>query len=263
MMDTPRSPHQHDEPPAVLAGRHPVEEALRDSPGRVLNVLVLRGHKGSPTDRILDACRAAGVRFKLTDKAELDRLYKGPHQGVVALLAPMDNVTPEDLAASLDKVPLPLIVALDQVQDPHNVGALARTLLALGGAGLILPRHGAARLGPGALKASAGARSRRPGARVTNLAQTLDELAMHGMEIYCAATGPGAASCYEARLELPAVLVLGNEEQGIRPGVAKRCGSRLTIPMPGGFDSLNVAQAGAILISHFARAALQPRGSGR
>lgn len=263
MMDTPRSPHQHDEPPAVLAGRHPVEEALRDSPGRVLNVLVLRGHKGSPTDRILDACRAAGVRFKLTDKAELDRLYKGPHQGVVALLAPMDNVTPEDLAASLDKVPLPLIVALDQVQDPHNVGALARTLLALGGAGLILPRHGAARLGPGALKASAGALSRLPVARVTNLAQTLDELAMHGMEIYCAATGPGAASCYEARLELPAVLVLGNEEQGIRPGVAKRCGSRLTIPMPGGFDSLNVAQAGAILISHFARAALQPRGSGR
>ncbi|EPR34501.1 RNA methyltransferase, TrmH family, group 3 [Alkalidesulfovibrio alkalitolerans DSM 16529] len=260
MTDTP---HFHDEQPTILAGRHPVEEALRDSPGRVLNVLVLRGHKGGPTDRILDACRASGVRFKLAEKAELDRLYKGPHQGVVALLAPMENVTLDDLTTAMEKAPLPLIVALDQVQDPHNVGALARTLLALGGAGLILPKHGAARLGPGALKASAGALSRLPVARVTNLAQALDALAMHGLEIHCASTGPGATSCYEARLDLPAVLVLGNEGQGVRPGVAKRCGSRLTIPMTGGFDSLNVAQAGAILISHFARAALQPRGSGR
>lgn len=257
MTNTPQS---HDEPPAILVGRHPVEEILRDSPGRVLNVLVVRGQKGGPTDRILDACRAAGVRFKLADKAELDRIYKGPHQGVVAMLAPMENVTPDDLAAAMKTAPLPLIVALDQVQDPHNVGALARTLLALGGAGLILPKHGAARLGPGALKSSAGALSRLPVARVTNLAQTLDALAMLGMEIYCAATGPSATSCYEARLVLPAVLVLGNEEQGIRPGVAKRCGSRLTIPMPGGFDSLNVAQAGAILISHFARSVTATKG---
>ncbi|EPR44024.1 RNA methyltransferase, TrmH family, group 3 [Desulfovibrio sp. X2] len=241
----------------LVVGRHPVSEALSAHPERVEAVLVQRGLKGETTDRILDACRAAHVRFRLCEKSELDRLYSGPHQGVAAMVAPMAFRELDDLLAGLMDAPLPLLVVLDQVQDPHNVGALARSLLAFGAAGLVLPKHGAARLGAGAFKASAGALSRLPVARVTNLAQALDRLADEGLPIYCAAAGPGSESLFEARLHLPAALVLGNEEKGVRQGLSKRCAAALEIPMPGGFDSLNVAQAGTVIASHFARAVFE------
>ena len=153
----------------------------------------------------------------------------------------------EDAIAQM-KAPLPLVVALDQVQDPGNVGTLCRTLYALGGAGVILPRHNSAYLGPAAHRAAAGALERLPVARVTNLAHALDEAEEAGFSIYGAGCGPDAADAFEHAMQLPAVLVLGNEDKGLRPGVAKRCGRMLRIPLARKFDSLNVAQAGAILL---------------
>jgi len=244
----------------VVAGRHPVAEVLAAHPERVESVLVQKGLKDAATDRILDACRVAGVRYRLAGREELDRLWRGVHQGVVALIVPLDFKTLDDVLAGLHDAPLPLIVALDQVQDPRNVGALVRSLHAFGAAGLVLPKHGSSRLGAGAWKSSTGALAHFPVARVTNLAQSLDRLENEGLPIYCAEAGPGAQSLYAARLHLPAVLVLGNEENGVRQGVAKRCGVKLMIPMPGGFDSLNVAQAGAVIASHFAAARQAPRG---
>lgn len=244
----------------LVAGRHPVAEMLAAHPERVESVLVQKGLRDAATSAILDACRTGGVRFRLAAREELDRLWKGAHQGVVAQVVPLEFKTLDDLLDGLLGAPLPLLVALDQVQDPRNVGALARTLLAFGAAGLILPKHNSSRLGAGAWKASAGALARLPVARVTNLAQSLDRLENEGLPIYCAATGPGARNLYEERLHLPAVLVLGNEEKGVRQGVTKRCGVKLQIPMPGGFDSLNVGQAGAVIASHFAAARLARKG---
>ena len=141
-------------------------------------------------------------------------------------------------------------MALDQVQDAGNAGALARTLYALGGAGMLLPKHNSVFLGAAAIKASAGALPLLPVARAPNLSRALETLQAEGFKIY--STGSEGVSVFTAELTLPAVLVLGNEEKGVRPGVEKQAGETLCIPLARDFDSLNVAQAGAIFTAAFA-----------
>ena len=156
----------------------------------------------------------------------------------------------EKVLAAVADAPLPLMLALDQVQDPGNVGTLCRTLYSLGGAGMLLPRHNSAYLGPAARRAAAGALEHLPVAQVTNLARALDSAEEAGLTIYGAggAKGPHSLDAFTDRMRLPAVLVLGNEDKGLRPGVAKRCAHMLRIPLARPFDSLNVAQAGAVLL---------------
>lgn len=240
---------------ALLPGRKPVLETLEAAPERVELVFVQRGLHGKDLDRVLDLCRERRVRFKLTDRAELDRLVRGNHQGVAARLAACPSLDLDDLLAGVKDAPLPLILALDQVQDPGNAGALARSLYALGGAGIVLPRDHSVHLGPAAMKASAGALARLPVARVVNLSRALEACDEAGLRIYCARAGEGAANAFDAALDMPAVLVLGNEEKGVRPGVEKRCHGALALPLARGFDSLGVAQAGAMLMALFARQA--------
>ena len=140
-------------------------------------------------------------------------------------------------------------MALDQVQDPGNVGTICRTLYALGGAGIILPQHNSAYLGPAARRAAAGALEKLPVTRVTNLGHALDSAEEAGLTIYGAGgDGPSSLNAFDEPMQLPAVLVLGNEDKGLRPGVAKRCAHTLRIPLARSFDSLNVAQAGAVLL---------------
>ena len=130
------------------------------------------------------------------------------------------------------------------------MGTLCRTLYALGGAGLLLPRHNSAYLGPAARRAAAGALEHLPVAQVTNLAHALDSAEEAGLTIYGAggSPGPNSLNAFADNMRLPAVLVLGNEDKGLRPGVAKRCAHMLRIPLARPFDSLNVAQAGAVLL---------------
>ncbi|WP_051384438.1 RNA methyltransferase [Cupidesulfovibrio termitidis] len=183
------------------------------------------------------------------------------HQGVIARVFDAGFAEFGDILRDAPDAPLPLIVALDQVQDPGNVGTLARTLYALGAAGLVVVRHGGAALGGAAARAAAGALEKLPVAKVTNLARALDEADEAGYTIYAAGgaapdadgkPGSGPRNPFTEPLRTPAVLVLGNEDSGIRPNVAKRCHFTLSIPMARDFDSLNVAQAGAILVGCFA-----------
>lgn len=183
------------------------------------------------------------------------------HQGVIARVFDAGFADLGDILRDAPDAPLPLIVALDQVQDPGNVGTLARTLYAMGAAGLVVVRHGGAALGGAAARAAAGALEKLPVTKVTNLARALDEADEAGYTIYAAGGSitdgdgkPGTAPLnpFTEPLRTPAVLVLGNEDTGIRPNVAKRCHFTLTIPMARDFDSLNVAQAGAILVGCFA-----------
>jgi 23S rRNA (guanosine2251-2'-O)-methyltransferase len=226
-----------------------VRELLETAPRRVDAVVMRRDRHGKDMADILDLCRAAGVRFKFAPKEDLDRLCGGAsHQGVAALLAAapladLGDVLDSGLAASL-----PVVLALDQVQDTGNVGALARTLYALGGGGMVIPKHEAARLGPGAARASAGALSRLAVHKAVNLSRALETFSDRGYAIVCAADDPDAADAFAARLPFPMVLVLGNEDKGIRSCVAKRCDLKLRIPFARDFDSLNVAQAGAIIL---------------
>ena len=266
----------------LLPGIKPVLEMLHSAPERVDAVFLRKGRHGSDMAAIVDACRAAGVRFSLLDPPSFARVYSGNSQGVVARLFEAGFTDLDDLLSSVMDAPLPLALALDQVQDPGNAGTLARTLYALGGAGMIAPRHNGVYLGAAASKAAAGALERLPVAKAANLGQAVDSAKKLGFTIYGAAvaqtpekvTLPGGKAdharknalpilpvlnAYTATFRLPALLILGSEESGIRPGLEKRCDYLLSIPMLRDFDSLNVAQAGGIIISCFAREALAGR----
>lgn len=212
-------------------------------------------------------------RNDTTGPSRAARPSRPSHQGVIARVFDAGFAELGDILRDAPDAPLPLIVALDQVQDPGNVGTLARTLYALGAAGLIVVRHGGAALGGAAARAAAGALEKLPVTKVTNLARALDEADEAGYTIYAAGGSAGGTDAdvaserkdgkggkhasaplnpFTEPLRTPAVLVLGNEDTGIRPNVAKRCHFTLTIPMARDFDSLNVAQAGAILVGCFA-----------
>ena len=244
----------------LLPGIKPVLELVEAQPERIDMVYVRKGRPGGESARVLDACREAGVRFALVPEEALARMAgRAGHQGVVARLRESNSWLPwPELLARATQAPLPLLLALDQVQDPGNVGTLARTLYALGGAGLILPRHNSAFLGPGAHRAAAGALEHLPLAQVINLARAVEEAAQAGFSCYAAQLREDSLNALSAPLRLPALLVLGNEDKGIRPGVARRCDHNLAIPFLRSFDSLNVAQAGGILIACLARAHMTP-----
>lgn len=247
------------EPEAVLlSGVKPVLELLQSDPDRVDVLFIRKGLRTRETALMLDICRAASVRFALVESAALDRMcadsHQLRHQGVAARLRQLPALSLENLLEAVPSAPLPLLLALDQVQDPGNVGTLARTLYALGGAGLLLPRHNSAYLGGAARRAAAGALERLPVACVPNLGHALDLAEEVGLTVV-GTGGEGGLDAFSAPLPLPAVLVLGNEGKGLRPGVAKRCAYMLRIPMVRKFDSLNVAQAGAITLGLYARQA--------
>ncbi len=236
-------------PDEVVPGRKPVRELVAQSPGRIDAVVVRRDSHGRDMADILDACRAAGVRFRFAPREDLDRLCPGvSHQGVVALVSSAELTGLDEVGQAGHDAPLPVLLALDQVQDTGNVGALARTLYALGGGGLIVAKHEAARLGAGAARASAGALSRLPVHKAVNMSRALEACSDQGFAVVCATDDPDASDAFTARFPSPMVLVLGNEDKGIRPCVARRCDVRLRIPFSREFDSLNVAQAGAILL---------------
>ena len=237
----------------IVAGRNPVQEMLLSSPESIDLLYLQKGRQDKNFERTIQRCKNFNIRYKITDKAELTRIFSGNHQGIIARVASLAFKEFNELLATMSNAPLPLLVVLDQVQDPGNIGVLSRTLLALGASGIVVPRHGGAFLGPAAVKASSGALIRLPVARVTNIAQALDKALDLGLNIYGATMEEGSSSLYEAKLFTPAILVLGGEEKGIRPGVKKRCQELVHVPFKREFDSLNVAQAGAILVSEFLR----------
>lgn len=159
-----------------MPGMKPVLELLERNPERVDMVYVRRGRAGADSARLLDLCREYGVRFSLVGDDALARMAAhAGHQGVIARLRETAFMPWETFLAQAADAPLPLMVALDQVQDPGNVGTLARTLFAMGGAGLILPRHNSAFLGPGARRSAAGALERLPITQVVNLSRAVKE----------------------------------------------------------------------------------------
>lgn len=241
----------------VLCGLKPVLELLETHPERIDAIWLRKGRRSPETQHILDRCRAAGIRFSLTDATSLDRLVgeRAQHQGIAARLFATGFADFSNLLATGAVAPLPLLVVLDQVQDPGNAGTLARTLHALGGAGLVVPRHNGVYLGAAARRAAAGALEQLPVAKVMNIGRAMTEARRAGWHVYGAAgeTGETNVNALAAALRLPALLVLGGEEKGLRPHVREKCDELLRIPMLRPFDSLNVAQAGAILIACFAR----------
>jgi 23S rRNA (guanosine2251-2'-O)-methyltransferase len=232
---------------SVTAGRNPVRELLESTPKRIDTVLVRKGQRDAKVQEIVSLADENRIKVQFVDDVALRRLYSGSHQGVVAITAAVEYAELDILIASVKDAPLPVLLALDQVQDPGNLGAMARTAWALGAAGIIVPRHGGAYIGAGAMRSSAGALHHLPVARVTNMSQALDACADAGLSVLCA--DAEGEDLYKAAIDLPAVLVLGGEGKGVRHGVGKHCQKRLAVPLRRTFDSLNVAQAAAICLA--------------
>jgi 23S rRNA (guanosine2251-2'-O)-methyltransferase len=248
----------------VLYGLHPVEEALRAGKRRFDRVLVARerhGERPDPRiDKLLAQCREAGVRVSLEPREQLTQLAKtAAHQGVVALVRPQEFLTLEDLfaphparAQSAAPGVSRLILALDGIEDPQNLGALLRVADGAGVDGVLLTERRAAPLTAAAVKASAGAAEHLRIARVVNLVRALEELKHHDLWIV-GLDERGSTDYNQFDLTGDLVLVLGREGAGLHDLVRRTCDHLLRIPMAGQVSSLNVSAAGAVVLFEAAR----------
>lgn len=239
----------------ILYGHHPVSEALRRDAQRVEELLLQREVRGRAA-LLLAMARQAGVRCVQADRGVLTQMAGTPHhQGVVARVAARAYASLDELLSVPSQRREPaLFLALDQIQDPGNVGNLLRTAEALGVHGVILPRHHAAGLTAHAAKAAAGALEHLAVARVGNLGHTLDVLRREGCWVIGAsASAPAGQAPWEVDFRGPVALVLGSEGRGLRPLVARGCDVLTRIPLAGRVGSLNVAAAGAALLYEVAR----------
>jgi 23S rRNA (guanosine2251-2'-O)-methyltransferase len=214
-----------------------------------------------PVAGIVVAARAAGVLVEDRDRAALDRAAGegAPHQGVVAWLGPFDYADLDALLAAAPPGAPPLVLALDGVEDPRNLGAILRSAYLLGAAGVIIPEHRAAPVTPAVAKASAGASELLPVALVTNLVRALDELRERGLWRAAIHDAPGAQPIAALDAALPLCLVLGAEGSGVRPLVARACDFHAVIPMArAAVGSFNVAVAAAIALYEVSRRRAAP-----
>ena len=231
---------------AVLSGIHPIAEALRA--GRPLDrVLVASGAGGPRLQEIIDRARQAGVPVRFEQRAALDRLAGTPaHQGVVALGAAQKYADLDSVAAA------ELLVVLDGVEDPHNLGAIIRTAHAAGASGVVIPERRAAGVTDVVAKAAAGALEHLPVIRVTNLNRTLEDLKKRGYWIY-GLDERGTEAYDEAEFSRPTALVLGAEGKGLHEQVRKHCDVLVRIPMEGEIASLNVSVAEGVVLFEWKR----------
>ncbi|MEE0883607.1 MAG: 23S rRNA (guanosine(2251)-2'-O)-methyltransferase RlmB [Faecalimonas sp.] len=236
----------------VIEGRNAVIEAFRS---------------GKPVDKlfVLDGCQDGAIRtivreakkhdtiLKFVTKERLDQLSETKkHQGVIAYAAAYEYSEVEDIFALAEKKGEdPFIILLDNIEDPHNLGAIIRTANLAGAHGVIIPKHRAVGLTATVAKTSAGALNYTPVAKVTNLAKTMEELKERGLWFVCA--DMGGESMYRLNLTGPIGLVIGNEGEGVSRLVKEKCDFIASIPMKGDIDSLNASVAAGVLAYEIVR----------
>jgi 23S rRNA (guanosine2251-2'-O)-methyltransferase len=232
---------------AVLSGIHPVMEALRA--GRPLErVLVAQGAGGPRVQAVIDLARQAEVPVRFEPRTALDRLAgSAAHQGIVALgaakkYADLDSVAPR----------AGLLVVLDGVEDPHNLGAIIRTAHAAGAAGVVIPERRAASITDVVAKAAAGALEHLPVVRATNINRALEDLKQKGYWVY-GLDERGTEDYDRVEYSEPTALVLGGEGKGLHEQVRRHCDVLVRIPMAGKISSLNVSVAAGIVLFEWKR----------
>ncbi len=231
----------------ILYGRNSVLEALKG--GRALNKVYLQnGLKPGMMKDVFALAKEAGVPVETVAAERLDALSgKARHQGVLALAAPVRYYELEEvLALAASKGEEPFLVLLDEVQDPHNVGAIIRTAAAAGVHGVLIPKRRSCQISPAVSRASAGAVEYVPVVRIGNVAQTLDALKKNGL--WAVGADMAGEEYTRADLKGPLVLVVGGEGKGMTRLVKEKCDFTVSIPMLGGVSSLNASVASAILL---------------
>lgn len=237
----------------VIEGRNAVLEALR-SGVRIERIMVAEGLKPNPaTSEIAGLADEAGVPVERVARATLDaRSSRGAHQGVVAIATPFRYAELEDVIRSIEGHTRALVVVLDHVTDPGNLGAIIRTVEVAGGSAVIIPRERSAGVGPIVHKAAAGATSHLPIVRVVNIGQAISALVDAGMWV-CGADERANEDLWHAPLEGRLALVMGAEGAGLSRLVRERCDFLVSIPVAGRVASLNVAQATSVLAFEWVR----------
>jgi 23S rRNA (guanosine2251-2'-O)-methyltransferase len=236
----------------TIEGRNAVMEAFRA--GKTIDKLfVLKGCQDGPINSILREAKKHDTIVNFVAKERLDQLSEtGKHQGVIAFAAAYEYAEVEDiLKLAEEKGEPPFIFLLDNVEDPHNLGAIIRTANLAGAHGVIIPKRRAAGLTATVAKTSAGALNYTPVAKVTNLGATIEELKEKGLWFVCA--DMGGTTMYDLNLKGPIGLVIGNEGEGVSRLVKEKCDFIASIPMKGDIDSLNASVAAGVLAYEIVR----------
>lgn len=235
-----------------IEGRNAVLEAFRS--GKCVDKLfILDGCQDGPVRTIAREARKKDTIINYVSKERLDQLSEThAHQGVIAQVAAYEYSTVEDiLAKAEEKGEPPFLILLDNVEDPHNLGAIIRTVNLAGAHGVIIPKRRAVGLTSTVAKTSAGAINYTPVAKVTNLVRTMEELKQKGIWFVCA--DMGGESMYRMNLTGPIGLVIGNEGEGVSRLVREACDFTASIPMKGDIDSLNASVAAGVLAYEIVR----------
>lgn len=236
----------------TIEGRNAVIEAYRA--GRPIDKLfILDGCQDGPILTIKREAKAKQTPVKFVTKERLDQISEtGKHQGVIAYAAAYEYATVEEILDNArQKGEAPFVFLLDNIEDPHNLGAIIRTANLAGAHGVIVPKNRAAGLTAVVAKTSAGALNFTPVARVTNLAKTIEELKKEGIWFVCA--DMGGTTMYDLNLKGPIGLVIGNEGEGVGRLVKEKCDMVASIPMKGDIDSLNASVAAGVLAYEIVR----------
>ena len=235
-----------------IEGRNAVLEALRA--GKPIDKLyVLDGCPDGPVRTIIREAKKGDTIINYVKKERLDQLSEtGHHQGVIAMAASYEYATVEDiLEKAREKGEAPFIFVLDNIEDPHNLGAMIRPANLAGAHGVIIPKRRAVGLTPTVARTSAGAINYTPVAKVTNLKQTMEQLKKEGMWFVCA--DMDGTPYYQMDLKGPMGLVIGNEGEGVSRLIKETCDFVASIPMKGDIDSLNASVAAGVLAFEIAR----------
>jgi 23S rRNA (guanosine2251-2'-O)-methyltransferase len=231
---------------AILHGIHAVTEALKSHSDKIERICVERGNQNPRIREIVELARAGHVRISFEDRSWIDRkAADARHQGVLCYAAEISTFDSEEI---LKQVKSPgLLIILDGVEDPHNVGAILRSAEAADADGVFLPRHRSSSLSPAVVKASAGAAAHVKLSRVSNIANLIELLKKKGYWI-AGFESSSAQSVWEADLTVPLALVLGNEGRGLHRLVKEKCDFLLSLPIRGNVGSYNVSVAAGIAL---------------
>lgn len=247
----PNKPYTDRPAPApstsTIYGLRPVIEAI-DSGTQIDRILLQNGLTGALVGDLKNRIRDNKIPFQFVPAEKLNRLTKGNHQGVAALIAPIRyHQAIELIPRLLEEKPAPLLLLLDHVTDVRNFGAIVRTAECTGADAVIIPDHGSAQVGDDAVKTSSGALLRVPICRESNLKTVLNLAKQCGMQVV-AATEKGATDYLEVDFKQPTLLLMGAEETGISPDLLKLADTRAKLPIMGQIQSLNVSVAAAVFM---------------
>ena len=236
----------------IVYGKN-VFETLKDSPDQILDLYIQNGAKDRRIEKILSTL-PKNIRLKTVSKKEMDKMTEqGVHQGIAARVKDLPMLSLEELIEKAEQNEsqtgrLPLLIALDEIQDPHNVGAILRSADAAGADGVILCKHKGAGLTPAAVKTSAGAAYSMPVASVSSLAQALKKLKDYGYWVAGSDFDQTSVDYRKGLYDRKLVLVIGNEGKGMSKSVKDACDFKVHIPMRGQVQSLNASVAAGVLM---------------